>query len=47
MTSKPHEKPIDKNMMSIKQWHDTYGTAKKSRVGMITQFEKVSYILTC
>ena len=44
VSSRPHEKPMEVSLMSIGQWHDTYGKATGVHEGMITQFEKVIYI---
>ena len=43
VSSRPHEKPMEVSLMSIGQWHDTYGKATGVHEGMITQFEKVIY----
>lgn len=39
-SSRPQEKPMEMSLMSIGQWHDTYGKVTKVHEGMITQFEK-------
>ena len=44
VSSRPHEKPMEVSLMSIGQWHDTYGKATGVHEGMITQFEKVIHI---
>mmetsp|Transcript_5370 Transcript_5370/g.5503 ORF Transcript_5370/g.5503 Transcript_5370/m.5503 type:complete len:180 (+) Transcript_5370:126-665(+) len=44
-SSKPIEKMSEVSLMSIGQWHETYGKASRASVeGMITQFDKSTKI---